>query len=104
MQFIHPVKIGQLVRLLASVNRAFRTSMEVGVKVVMEDLVNGKIQHVSSAYLTFVAIDAQGHGVEVRPVIPETKEEHRRYEAAGARRAYRLAQRRTERAATLPHP
>jgi acyl-CoA hydrolase len=94
MQFIHPVKIGQLVRLQASVNRVFRTSMEVGVRVLMEDLVSGTIQHVSSAYLTFVAIDAQGNGVEVRPVIPETEEEKRRYEAAGARREYRLAQRR----------
>src|SRR5882757_1755466 len=57
MQFFHPVKIGQLVRLQASVNRVFRTSMEVGVKVLMEDLIGGATQHVSSAYLTFVAID-----------------------------------------------
>jgi acyl-CoA hydrolase len=104
MQFIHPVKIGQLVRLQASVNRVFRTSMEVGVKVVMEDLVSGKTQHVSSAYLTFVAINAQGHRVEVRPVVPETEAEHRRYEGAGARREYRLAQRRSDGPATLPRP
>jgi acyl-CoA hydrolase len=95
MQFINPVRIGQLVRLQASVNRVFRTSMEVGVKVLMEDLVSGTTQHVSSAYLTFVAINAQGNGVEVRPVIPETAEEIRRFEAADARREYRLAQRRT---------
>jgi acyl-CoA hydrolase len=104
MQFIHPVRIGQLVRLQASVNRVFRTSMEVGVKVVMEDLVSGTTQHVSSAYLTFVAIDAQGHRVEVRPVIPETVEEKRRYEAARARREYRLAQRRNDGAVMLPRP
>lgn len=94
MQFINPVKLGQLVRLRASVNRVFRTSMEVGVKVWMEDLVSGKVQHVSSAYLTFVAIDTEGRGVPVRPVVPETEDEMRRYEKAGQRREYRLAQRR----------
>jgi acyl-CoA hydrolase len=92
MQFINPVKLGQLVRLRASVNRVFRTSMEVGVKVWMEDLVSGKVQHVSSAYLTFVAIDTEGKGVPIRPVVPE--DEKRRYEKAGQRREYRLAQRR----------
>ncbi len=94
MQFINPVKLGQLVRLRASVNRVFRTSMEVGVKVWMEDLVSGKVQHVSSAYLTFVAIDTEGKGVPIRPVVPETDDEKRRYEKAGQRREYRLAQRR----------
>ena len=59
MDFIHPVRIGQWVRLRSSVNRAFRTSMEVGVKVWVEDLIRGGQQHVSSAYLTFVAIDAE---------------------------------------------
>jgi len=100
MDFIHPVKIGQLVRLRASVNRAFRTSMELGVKVWVEDLVTGAEKHVSSAYLTFVAIDAQGQGVPVPPVIPETDEEKRRYEEAGERRGYRLSLR----AAKLPRP
>jgi acyl-CoA hydrolase len=94
MDFIHPVKMGQLVRLRASVNRAFRTSMEVGVKVWVEDLITGAERHVSSAYLTFVAIDANGGRVPVPPVIPETEEERRRYEEAGARREYRLSQRR----------
>lgn len=94
MDFIHPVKIGQLVRLRASVNRAFRTSMELGVKVWVEDLVTGAEKHVSSAYLTFVAIDATGKGVPVPPVIPESEDQKRRYEEAGARRQYRLAQRR----------
>lgn len=94
MDFLRPVRIGQWVRLRSSVNRAFRTSMEVGVKVWVEDLILGVQQHVSSAYLTFVAIDASGHGVEVPPVIPETSDEKRRYEEAGARREYRLSQRR----------
>jgi len=97
MDFIHPVRITQLVRLRASVNRAFRTSMEVGVKVWVEDLISGAEQHVSSAYLTFVAVDKAGRGVPVPPIVAETEEEKRRYEEAGARREYRLSQRRYRR-------
>lgn len=93
MDFIHPVKIGQWVRLRSSVNRAFRTSMEVGVKVWVEDLIRGEQQHVSSAYLTFVALDANGQSVAVPPIIPETEDEKRRFEEAGKRREYRLSQR-----------
>lgn len=94
MDFFHPVRPGQWVKLRSSVNRAFRTSMEVGVKVWVEDLIRGGQQHVSSAYLTFVAIDAEGRGVPVPPLIPETEDEKRRYEEAGARREYRLSLRR----------
>lgn len=94
MDFFHPVRLGQWVKLRSSVNRAFRTSMEVGVKVWVEDLIHGGQQHVSSAYLTFVAIDPEGRGVPVPPLIPETEEEKRRYEEAGARREYRLSLRR----------
>ncbi|HEY4087300.1 MAG TPA: acyl-CoA thioesterase [Bryobacteraceae bacterium] len=95
MDFIQPVHIGQLVRLRASVNRAFRTSMEVGVKVWVEDLIRGEELHVSSAFLTFVAVTKEGERVLVPPVIPETEDEKRRYERAGIRRDLRLAQRRT---------
>ncbi|HEU5022545.1 MAG TPA: acyl-CoA thioesterase [Bryobacteraceae bacterium] len=95
MDFIQPVHIGQLVRLRASVNRAFRTSMEVGVKVWVEDLIRGEELHVSSAFLTFVAVTKEGERVLVPPVIPETADEKRRYERAGVRRELRLAQRRT---------
>ena len=90
MDFIHPVRIGQLVRLKSSVNRAFRTSMEVGVKVFVEDLQTSTEQHVSSAYLTFVALGPDGKRTEVPQVIPETEDEKRRYEQAGERREYRL--------------
>ena len=93
MDFIHPVRLGQWVRLRASVNRAFRTSMEVGVKVWVEDLIRGGQQHVSSAYLTFVAINPEGRAIPVPPLIAETDEDQRRYEEAGARREYRLSQR-----------
>lgn len=95
MDFIQPVHIGQLVRLRASVNRAFRTSMEVGVKVWVEDLIRGEELHVSSAFLTFVAVTKEGDRVLVPPVIPETDDEKRRYERAGVRREYRLAHRRS---------
>jgi len=95
MHFIHPVRIGQWVRLRSAVNRVFRTSMEVGVKVWVEDLVKGEVLHTSSAYLTFVALDANGNPVAVPPVIPESDVEKARYEAAGLRRAYRLSMRKT---------
>ncbi len=90
MSFLHPVRIGQWVRLRSAVNRVFRSSMEVGVKVYVEDLIRGEMQHTSSAYLTFVAIDAKGNPVPVPPVIPESEDELRRYEKAGQRRDYRL--------------
>ncbi|MDX2149659.1 MAG: acyl-CoA thioesterase [Bryobacteraceae bacterium] len=93
MTFLHPVHIGELVILRSSVNRVFTTSMEVGVKVWVENLKTGETRHTSSAYLTFVGINAAGQPVRVPPVVPETDEEKRRFEQAGARRAYRLEQR-----------
>ena len=92
MSFLHPVRIGQWVRLRSAVNRVFRSSMEVGVKVFVEDLIRGEMQHTSSAYLTFVAIDAAGKPVLVPQAIPETADEVRRFEEAGRRRDYRMLQ------------
>jgi len=94
MNFLHPVKIGQLILLRSAVNRVFRTSMEVGVKVFVEDLRTGVVSHNSSAYLTFVALDAAGNRVPIPAVIPESDDEKRRYEEAAGRRDYRLAMRR----------
>ena len=91
MTFLHPVRVGQLVILRSAVNRVFHSSMEVGVKVFVEDLITGAVTHTSSAYLTYVAIDALGNRVPAPPVIPETEEEKRRYNEAGERRARRLA-------------
>ena len=93
LHFLHPVHIGELIILPASVNRVFRTSMEVGVKVLVEDLRDGEVRHASSAYLTFVAIDAAGNRVPIPPVIPESAEEKRRYEEAARRREHRLEMR-----------
>jgi acyl-CoA hydrolase len=72
MSFLHPVPIGQLLVLKSSVNRVFRTSMEVGVKVWVENPETGEVVHTSSAYLTFVAIDEAGKPVPVVPVIAES--------------------------------
>lgn len=91
MSFLHPIKIGQLITLKASVNRVFRTSMEVGVKVLVEDLHRGIVYHSNSSYVTFVALDEQGKPHPVPPVIPETDAEKRRWREADARRAQRLA-------------
>jgi acyl-CoA hydrolase len=68
--------------------------MEIGVKVWVEDLQTGAVRHTSSAYLTFVALDASGQTVPIPPVIPETEDEKRRYEEAARRRDYRLEMRR----------
>lgn len=93
MSFLHPIHIGQLIVLRSSVNRVFRTSMEVGVRVEVETVVTGETRHTSSAYLTFVALDKSGNRLALPPVVPETSDEKRRYEEAGERRAYRLAMR-----------
>ena len=94
MSFLHPIRPGQLMVLHSQVNRAFRTSMEVGVKVIVEDLMTGEKRHTCSAYLTFVALDKSGKPAQVPCVIPETEEDQRRFREAGERREYRLAQRR----------
>jgi len=93
MDFRYPILVGELVVLKASVNRAFKTSMEVGVKVYSENMLSGERRHTSTAYLTFVALDDHGQRVPVPPVVPETADEQRRFEAAATRRAYRLRQR-----------
>lgn len=93
MHFLHPVRIGQLIVLRSSVNRVFRSSMEVGVKVETEELLTGIKLHTCSAYLTFVALDEKRKATEIPPVIPESEEEQRRYREAGERREYRLAMR-----------
>jgi acyl-CoA hydrolase len=91
MTFLHPVRVGELLLLKSQVNRVFRTSMEVGVKVWVENLQTGEIKHTSSAYLTFVALDGHGNRVVLPPIVAETEDDRRRYEEAAERRAYRLA-------------
>ena len=93
LDFLVPVRVGDLIILRSSVNRAFHTSMEVGVKVWVENYIAASRQHVSSAYLTFVAIDRHGRHLPVAPVVPESDEEKRRFEDAGRRRGVRKAER-----------
>jgi acyl-CoA hydrolase len=92
IDFLVPVRVGDLVILRSSVNRVFHTSMEVGVKVYVENYIADSAQHVASAYLTFVAIDSTGKHLKVAPVIPETDEEQSRYDDAGRRREIRRAE------------
>jgi acyl-CoA hydrolase len=89
IDFLVPVHVGSLVILRSSVNRAFHTSMEVGVKVWVENYIQDKRLHVASAHLTFVAIDGKGGRLAVPPVIPEGDDQLRRYENAGRRRELR---------------
>jgi acyl-CoA hydrolase len=89
IDFLVPVRVGDLVILRSSVNRVFRTSMETGVKIFVENYIADTTQHVASAYLTFVAIDPQGHRLKVPAVIPETEDQQRRYDDAGRRREIR---------------
>ena len=92
IDFLVPVQVGDLVILRSSVNRVFQTSVEVGVKVFVENYIADTSQHVASAYLTFVAIDGKGNRVKVAPVVPDTEEQQRRYDDAGRRREIRRAE------------
>jgi acyl-CoA hydrolase len=92
IDFLVPVRVGDLVILRSSVNRVFNTSMEVGVKVFVENYIADTAQHVGSAYLTFVAVDVAGKRLKTAPVIPETDDQRRRYDDAGRRRETRRSE------------
>jgi acyl-CoA hydrolase len=86
IDFVAPVKVGDILILKASVNRAFNTSMEVGVKAMVENVTTQTHHHVASAYLSFIALDPSGQRIHVPQVVPETTHQIRRYEDAGRRR------------------
>ncbi len=90
VDFHHPIKLGDAVTLMASVNRVFNTSMEIGVKVFAENFKKGTKLHSNTAYLTFVSVDKDGKPVEAVKAIPETEYEKRRFEQALQRREIRL--------------
>jgi acyl-CoA hydrolase len=92
IDFIRPVHLGDLLTLRSSINRAFSSSMEVGVKVWAENTRTGVTAHVASAYLVFVAIDMQGNRQRVPEALPETPDELRRFEGALRRREHREAE------------
>jgi len=90
LQFLHPIKVGDLIILKARVTCAFTTSLEVRVDVFSEETLTGRRQQTSRAFLTFVAIDRVGGRLAVPPLLVESDEERRECEAAHARRAQRL--------------
>jgi acyl-CoA hydrolase len=93
MIFRHPVHVGELLVLTASVNAVWRTSMEVGVRVCAEEIRTGQTRHTSTAYLTMVALDDNGRPMEVPPLQVTTEQGRRREREAQLRRANRLAER-----------
>jgi acyl-CoA hydrolase len=93
MTFRHPVYVGQLITVKAMVNAAWRTSMEVGVRVESENVRTGETVHTSTAYLTMVALDDDGNPTEVPPISAVTGDEQRREREAQLRRDSRLAER-----------
>ncbi len=93
IDFLHPVRVGQIIILQASVNHAAHTSMEVGVRVLSEDLDTGDRLHTASAYATFVALTPSGLPATVPPLVLESDDDRRRFREAGARRAVRLRER-----------
>ena len=90
VRFLNPARRGDILVCMASVNRSWRTSMEIGVNVVAEDFRTLDQKDILSAYFTFVAVDDNHKPVEVIPVIPETPEQIKRYNQAERRRQFRL--------------
>lgn len=96
IDFLYPVKLGDAVTLVSSVNRVFSTSMEVGVKVYAQNFKEGSVKHTNSAYLTFVSVDSNGKPVKAIGALPETNEQKRRFNEALIRRENRLKSRSVE--------
>jgi acyl-CoA hydrolase len=93
MTFLHPVYVGHLLTLKATVNAAWKTSMEVGVRVEAENIRSGEVTATSTAYLTMVALDDDGRPTPVPAIAPETPDEERRAREAQLRRDNRLSER-----------
>jgi len=90
LHFLHPIQVGQLVLLEAVVTRSFSTSVEVQVEVFSENSLSGEREKTGSAFLTFVALDAEGQPSKIAPVIPQSVLEKERYQKALGRRRRRL--------------
>jgi acyl-CoA hydrolase len=90
LQFLNPIKVGDLIILRARVTATFQTSLEVEVEVFSEETLTGARKLTSRAYLTFVAIDRAGGRVPVPPLLLETEEDRNKARDAEARRAARL--------------
>lgn len=87
--FEQPIHVGELVTFLASINHVGRSSMEVGIKVVAEDIQQKVIRHTNSCYLTMVAVDSDGRPAAVAPLELNTDVQKRRFEQAARRKELR---------------
>ena len=87
--FREPIFVGELVTFLASVNHTGTSSMEIGIKVLAQDIRSQRVRHVNSCFFTMVAVDDERKPVPVPPLRPFTPEEKRRHEAAQLRKALR---------------
>ena len=94
--FKQSIKIGELVTFLASVNYTGRTSMEIGVKVIAEDIKNQHVRHTNTCYFTMVAVDADGKAVPVPKLEPQESKEIQRFQLAEQRREQRILQQKTD--------
>jgi acyl-CoA hydrolase len=94
LEFVHPIKVGDMVILKARVTATFHTSLEVEVEVFSEEILTGLRRPTSRAFLTFVSIDSHGKPQPVSPLLLETPEDEARSREAGARRQARLSARR----------
>lgn len=90
VSFKQPIPIGNLVTFLARVNYTGKSSMEVGIKVISEDIKNRTATHTNSCYFTMVALDPDGSPLEIDPLMPTNKTDTRRYEAAKKRKQVRM--------------
>src|SRR6476620_11704854 len=90
--FRQPIHVGELVTFLASVNYTGTTSMEIGIKVVTENIQQGLMRHTNSCYFTMVAVDENRNPVQVPPLQAETELQKRRFYEAAQRRDYRKSQ------------
>ena len=94
VDFREPIHVGELVTAYARLNFAGRTSMEVGVKIIAENVQSGEKRHTNSCYVTYVALDENGEPTQVPQITPQTPDEKRRYDRAAKRRANRVMERR----------
>ena len=90
LDFLAPATVGDMLILKSSVNYAHKTSMEIGVRIDAENVKTGQRKHTASAYLTFVSLDEDGKPQKITDIIPESKDEKRRYQEGKERHAQRI--------------
>lgn len=93
--FKYPIKVGTLVTFLASVNYTGNTSMEIGIKVIAEDIIQRTVLHTNTCYFTMVAVDDDARPVPVPAFIPVSADEKRRFDEGKKRKELRMQQKQT---------